>query len=143
MHSLSATTSSASTRTVLLVEDDSEQLALWSGALRNCSSHYTVLEAASGQDGLELLRHQSVDCVVLDLDLCVASGFELLLELIPNRDRPQIAVIILTRLRHPTLAQVSLENGAQAYLVKHHTSPAELDIAIQNAVTTVAAALGS
>src|SRR5687767_13498427 len=142
MHSSSATTSSASTCTVLLVEDDSEQLAFWSSALRNCSSHYAVLEAASGQDGLDMLRHQSVDCVVLDLDMSAASGFASLLELVPNRTRPEIAVIILTRLRHPTLAQVSLENGAQAYLVKHQTSPEALDKAIQKAVIAVASALG-
>ena len=143
MQSSSATTSSASKCTVLLIEDDPEQLAFWSSALRNCSSHYAVLEAASGQDGLEVLGHQSVDCVILDLDLSAASGFAFLLQLVPNRDRPEIAVIILTRLRNPTLAQASLQNGAQAYLVKQQTSPDALDKAIQNAVTAVASALGN
>jgi CheY-like chemotaxis protein len=138
----SAPPSSASSCTVLLIEDDPEQLAFWSSALRNCSSHYAVLEAASGQDGLEMLRHQSVDCVVLDLDLSATSGFEFLLKLVPNRDRPKIAVVILTRLRNPTLAQASLQNGAQAYLVKQQSSPEALDKAIQKAVTSVASILG-
>jgi DNA-binding NarL/FixJ family response regulator len=100
------------------------------------------LEAASGEEGFDLLRHQNVDCVVLDLDMSAASGFTFLVQLIPNRDRPEIAVIILTRLWNPTLPQMSLENGAHAYLVKQHTSPEALDKAIQKAVTAVASRLG-
>ena len=128
--------SSASTCTVLLIEDDPEQLAFWSSALKNCSSHYSVLEAASGQEGLELLRHHQVDCVVLDLDLSSSSGFQFLLDVVPNRNRPEIAVLIFTRLQNPTLERMSLENGAQAYLIKQGSSADALDKAIQKAVTT-------
>jgi CheY-like chemotaxis protein len=132
----------ASTCTVLLIEDDPEELALWSSALRSCSTHYSVLEAANSQEGLDLLKHQSVDCVIVDLDLSISSGFHVLLELIPNRYRPEVAVIILTRLRNPTLANISLENGAQAYLVKKQTSAHSLDKEIQRAMTSVALILG-
>ena len=134
--------SSASTWTVLLIEDDSEQLAFWSSALKNCSSHYSVLEAASGQEGLELLRQHEVDCVVLDLDLSSSSGFQFLLDVVPNRNRPEIAVLIFTRLQNPTLERMSLENGAQAYLIKQGSSADALDKAIQKAVTTVVSARG-
>jgi hypothetical protein len=37
---------------------------------------------------------------------------------------------------------MSLENGAQAYLVKQQTSPEALDKAIQNAMIAVASTLG-
>ena len=134
--------SSASSCTVLLIEDDPEQLAFWSSALKNCSSYYSVLEAASGQEGLKLLSHQEVDCVVLDLDLSGSSGFQFLLDLVPDRNRPEIAVLIFTRLQNPTLASASLENGAQAYLIKQQTSADALDKAIQKAVTAVASGLG-
>src|SRR6476646_9405864 len=98
---------SASTCTVLLVEDDPEQLAFWSNALRNCSSHYAVLEAAGGQEGLDLFRQKKVDCVLLDLDLSDSSGFQSLLDLVPDRRRPEIAVLILSRLWNPTLADMA------------------------------------
>lgn len=133
---------SASTCTVLLVEDDPEQLALWSTALRTCSSHYAVLEAAGCQEGLDLFRQQKVDCVLLDLDLTDSSGFQSLLDLIPDRRRPEIAILILSRLWNPTLAEMALHNGAQAYLIKQHTSVDALDEAIKNAITSVATALG-
>ena len=134
--------SSASTCTILLIDDDPKQLEFWSSALRNCSAHYSVLEAKSGQEGLELLSHEEVDCVVLDLDLSGSSGFQFLLDLVPNRNRPEIAVLIFTRLQNPTLANMSLENGAQAYLVKQQTSADALDKAVKKAVTAVASALG-
>jgi CheY-like chemotaxis protein len=133
---------SASICTVLLIEDDPEDLQFWSSALKNCSSHYTVLEASSGQEGLELFRHQEVDCIVLDLDLSTSSGFQVLLDLVPDRRRPEIAVLILSRLSNPTLAEMALENGAQAFLIKQSTSADALDEAIKKAMTSVASALG-
>jgi len=133
---------SASTCTVLLIEDDPGDLEFWSSALKNCSSHYTVLEASSGQEGLELFRHQEVDCIVLDLDLSASSGFQVLLDLVPDRRRPEIAVLILSRLSNPTLAKMALENGAQAFLIKQNTSADALDETIKKAMTSVATALG-
>ena len=142
MQNSSASTLSSSACRVLLIEDDPEQLAFWSVALRNCASHYSVLEVAGGQEGLELLLHQKVDCVVLDLDLSTSSGFQVLLDIVPDRKRPKTAVLIFTRLQNPTLAQMSLENGAQAYLLKQNTSPDILDKAIHKAMTSVASVLG-
>jgi len=132
----------AFTCTVLLIEDDPGELAFWSNALKECPSHYSVLEATTGEEGLELLRHHEVDCIVLDLDLSTSSGFQFLLDLVPNRSRPEIAVLILTRLQSSILEKMSLDNGAQAYLVKQQTSADALDKVIQNAVNVVASVLG-
>ena len=71
-----------------------------------------------------------VDCVLLDLDMPV-SGFHALLDLIPDRTRPKIAVIILTRLRHPNLFEIAKYDGAQAFSGK------DLDMAIQEAVASI------
>jgi DNA-binding NarL/FixJ family response regulator len=65
------------------------------------------------------------------------SGFKALVDLIPDRKRPEIAVIIFTRLVNQTLAEIAKHNGAMAYLVKQHTSAEELDTAIQRAVCAV------
>ena len=78
----------------------------------------------------------------MDLDLSASSGFQVLLDLVPDRRRPEIAVLILSRLSNPTLAKMALENGAQASLIKQNTSADALDEAIKKAVTSVATALG-
>lgn len=58
------------------------------------------------------------------------------------RNRPEIAVLIFTRLHNLTLEKMSLEKGAQAYLIKQQTSADALDKTIQKAVTAVASAQG-
>ena len=89
------------------------------------------------QEGLEAFRAQKVDCVVLDLDFRDSSGFQFLLDVVPNRDRPEIAIVFLTRLFNPTLREMAVHNGAQAYLVKQSTSADQLDKVIQEAVSAV------
>jgi DNA-binding NarL/FixJ family response regulator len=89
-----------------------------------------VLEASNDEEGLNILRNQKVDCVVLDVDMPMC-GFFTLVELVPDRERPKIAVVILTCLVHPVLSELTKHNGAQDWLVKQHTSPEDLDHAIQ------------
>ena len=130
--------SSASSRlTVLLIDDNPADLQSWSNALRVCSPGYSILEASSVERGLALCRTEKVDCVVLDLDFPEASGFQVLCELIPDRERPSIAVVVLTRLVYLALHEMVMHHGAQACLTKHSTSPRMLDKAIQKAVATV------
>lgn len=124
--------------TVLLIDDNEEDLKHWSDALKRSSTNYTVLESSSATAGLDLCRAQAVDCVVLDLDM-PESGFHVLLELIPERQRPEVAVVVLTHLPHPNLFEMAKHNGAQACLLKQSTSPQEFEQAIQQAVGTVKA----
>ena len=122
--------------TVLVIDDDEEQLKYWCEALKHSVHNYTVLEASKGQLGLDLCRSQRVDCIVLELDM-PESGFYVLFDLIRDRTRPQIAVVILTHLLAPNLLEMAKHNGAQVCLVKQATSAQELENAIQNAVAAV------
>jgi CheY-like chemotaxis protein len=121
--------------TVLIIDDNEEDLKYWSDSLRQ---HFTVLESSSAAGGLELCRSRVVDCVVLDLDM-PESGFHVLLELVPERQRPKVAVVVLTHLPHPNLFEMAKHNGAQACLLKQSTSPQDLKQAIQQAVNAVKA----
>lgn len=99
--------------TVLLIDDDEGDRRYWSGALRSSPFHYSVLEADAGEAGLNVYRRQSVDCVILNLDMA-QSGFLTLVRLVPNRKSPQIPVVILTRLIHPSLFELVKKYGASA-----------------------------
>jgi ribose transport system substrate-binding protein len=122
--------------TVLVIDEDEEQRKYWCEALIHSAHHYTVLEASKGQLGLDLCRSQRVDCIVLELDM-PESGFYVLFDLIRDRTRPQIAVVILTHLLAPNVLEMAKHNGAQVCLVKQATSAQDLENAIQNAVTAV------
>ena len=108
--------------TVLVIDDNNEDLKYWCEALRNSADNYTVLGALNGQSGLELCRSQRIDCVVLELDM-PESGFYVLFDLIRDRTRPQMAVVILTHLPYPYLLEMAKHNGAEN--------------AVQNAVAAV------
>jgi CheY-like chemotaxis protein len=135
---MSSTLSRSSSATVLMIDDNAEDLESWSKLLAQSPSQYSLLKAQTVKAGLDLCLYQKVDCVVLDLDMDDSSGFEVLLHLIPDRKRPEIAVVVLTRLTHPTLHETVLHHGAQACLVKRFTSARDLDDAIQKAIVTVA-----
>jgi CheY-like chemotaxis protein len=124
--------------TILVIDDNEEDLRYWSDALRRSSANYTVLESASAAAGLDVCRTQAVDCVVLDLDM-PESGFHVLLELIPDRRRPQVAVVVLTRLPHPNLFDMAKHNGAQACLLKQSTTVEDFEHSIQGALAAVRA----
>ena len=129
---------SACTR-VLIVDDNEEDLKQWSRALTSSSSNYAVLESSSAQSALALCQENVVDCVLLDLDMPV-SGFHALLELIPDRTRPHIAVIILTRLNHPNLFEMAIHNGAQACLTNKPRRRCPSHVTIQQAIDAVKSA---
>ena len=126
---MSAVTTSA--KTILLIEDNQDDRQYWALLLRSQCPHYLVLEAADAKSGIDVCRQQRVDCVLLDLDLPQVSGFQVLLDLIPDRTAPQIAVIVLTRLSGSALHELAIENGAHASLIKDRTSVAMLDQAFK------------
>jgi DNA-binding NarL/FixJ family response regulator len=98
-----------------------------------------VLTTDRVQSALDVCRCEKLACVVLDLDMNHESGFEILIDLVPDRQHPDIAIVVLTRLHSTTVHQIALEYGAQAVLVKHRTSPQLLNKAIQTAISSVAA----
>ena len=127
--------SKTQTHTILLVDDDAETLDTWAKGLEECCN-YTVLKADTVKSALDVCRDQKMDCVVLDLDMDDASGFEVLLSLVPDRKHRQNAVVVLTRLLNPTLHKMAVECGAQACLLKQRTSPQLLDQAIETAIAS-------
>jgi CheY-like chemotaxis protein len=124
--------------TILFIDDNEEDLKYWSDSLRRSSANYTVLESSSAAAGLDMCRAYTIDCVVVDLDM-PESGFQVLLELVPDRRRPQVAVIVLTHLPHPNLFDMAKHNGAQACLLKQSTTVKELEHSVQEALAAVRA----
>ena|SRR5688572_11294096 len=124
-------------QTILFVDDDFEALDTWAKGLQECSPNYTVLKADTVKAALDVCCDRQIDCVVLDLDMDEASGFEVLLSLVPDREHRENPVVVLTRLINPTLHELAVEYGAQACLVKRRTSPQLLHQAIRTAIASV------
>ena len=126
------------TTSVLFIDGNTSDREYFAEGLKSCSSDYLILEAPDGESGLDLYRRSPrIDCVVLELDLPDRSGFEILVTLVPIARRPNVAVIVLTRLTYRGVWELAKQNGAIACFVKRHMGYEDLDRAIQNAVALV------
>jgi CheY-like chemotaxis protein len=81
-------------RSVLLIDDEPLTLAAMGNALR--SRGYRVLMADSGAHGLEIVRQDSPDMIVLDLIMSDMSGFDVAERLRQDDTSAQIPVLVLT-----------------------------------------------
>lgn len=81
---------------------------------------YMVRTAKSGQEGLELIKKESFDLVILDLKMPGISGNEVLREI--KMYNPEVIVIVITG--YPTIesAVESMKNGAYDFLPKPFSS---------------------
>ena len=123
--------------TVLFIDGDQEDRHAWAQTVKNSSSDFVVLEADSGAAGLAVCRSQQVDCVIVEMSLPDMSGFQVLVDLVPYHHSPTVAVIMFTRLPLPPMINLTLNNGAQAFLMKSHTSTDQLHTAVRDAIATV------
>ena len=99
---------------ILTIEDDPAIRRGIVDALRFAG--YRTLEAARGDQGLELARAADFDLLLLDLVLPGGDGFEILREV--RRLRPTLPVIILTARGEESDRVRGLRDGADDYVVK-------------------------
>ena len=101
----------------VMVVDDSPTDKAWMRQALSSAGH-AVLEAASGQDALELVRSQRPDCVVMDLVMPGINGFEATRTLHRDPATAKIPVIVVSSKNQDSDRQWALRQGARAYLVK-------------------------
>jgi CheY-like chemotaxis protein len=122
---------------ILIVDSDDKERYDLVAQLTQVSSTCVFHHAATGKTALEFLASHCVDCVLLELDLKDMSGFEVLNSLVPCPSKPRIAVVVRTRLTHPSLLTVARQNGAQAAFVRNGTPPEMVHAAIAEAIAAV------
>ncbi|MCS7251234.1 MAG: response regulator transcription factor [Anaerolineae bacterium] len=98
---------------ILIIEDDAELARFLAWQLGQ--GGYQVLIAHTGQEGLELLRSQNPNLILLDLMLPGIDGWEVLQAI---RSTSEIPVIIVSALGAESDIVRGLENGADDYLTK-------------------------
>jgi two-component system response regulator MprA len=101
--------------TILIIEDDEAVRSSLALGLR--LEGYTVLEAATGSDGLAHLAHDPA-LVILDVLLPGLSGFSVLETI---RSRSSLPVLMLTALDEVEYKVKGLRGGADDYVVKPYS----------------------
>lgn len=104
------------TKTILAVDDEEHILELISYNLQN--GGYKVIKAETGEEALELLEHNQIDLLLLDLMLPGMDGIEVLRIIRSHTKLKKLPVIILTAKSDEISKVVGLEVGADDYLSK-------------------------
>lgn len=112
---------------VLLVEDEESIRRFTKVNLTRAG--FDVLEAGSGEEGVEIARNQTVHIVILDIMLPGMSGYEV--ASILRAEEPNIGIIMLTAKTQDVDKILGLESGADDYMVKPF-NPKELVLRIES-----------
>jgi two-component system, OmpR family, KDP operon response regulator KdpE len=102
-----------SSATILVIDDEPQIRRVMRATL--ASQGYTVTEARSGEEALEMLRGEQPDLVLLDVNMPGMGGLEVCREI---RSRSDVPIVMLT-VRNTERDKVqALDAGADDYVVK-------------------------
>ncbi len=116
----------------IIIADDHQIFLEGIVSLINDTKDINIIGTAlNGHDVLELLKHQSADIVILDINMPEMDGIEL--NTILKKKFPTIKTLVLSTYSYPDKIAHLAKNGANGYLLKN-TSKIEL----LNAIYSVA-----
>ncbi|MFR6444367.1 MAG: response regulator [Streptococcus sp.] len=75
-----------------------------------------VLQAGDGQEAIQLLESQSVDIAILDVEMPIRTGLEVLEW--AKSHQPQLKIVIVTTFKRPGYFERALKAGVDAYVLK-------------------------
>jgi DNA-binding response OmpR family regulator len=106
---------------ILIVEDDFFIREIYETQARK--QNYLVLTAADGEDGLNKIRNESPDFVLLDLMLPKLDGFSILKKVKGDPILAKTPILIMTNMEDSNIEREARVIGAVDYLLKVHNTP--------------------
>ncbi len=101
---------------VVLIEDDPILSKVLADEFKDAG--YEVSQAMDGEEGLQLVRMEHPDIVLIDILMPKMDGIEVLRKLKESPDTKKIPVFMLTVLSDTKRLTEAVSLGASAYLVK-------------------------
>ena len=117
---------------ILLVEDEDFIRELYVRQLTKAG--FQVKSAVDGQTGLDLLKSEAFDLLLLDIMLPGMNGLQLLREFKTQNPNSKMITILLTNLGQEAVIKEGFELGAQAYLIKASYTPDQVVNEVRNAL---------
>jgi len=105
-----------SSRKILVVDDDPTMVKLINVNLK--LNNYSVVEATSGEQALDVLAAETVDLVVLDIMMPCVDGWEVLKRIRSRREIEEMPVILVTAKTQDSDVIRGWELGADEYVIK-------------------------
>ncbi|RMD91025.1 MAG: response regulator, partial [Calditrichaeota bacterium] len=117
---------------VLLVEDDQDQAELIRRSLEKFDERFNVEIIDSGESCLEKISSQKYEAIILDYQLPVYDGLEIL-KRIKNRGI-HVPIVVVSGQGNEKVAVEALKNGAYDYIIKDSTYFSVLPKVVQQTI---------
>lgn len=101
---------------IIFIEDEPALQKALTAVLNNAG--YEMVSALDGEIGLELIKKEKPDLVLLDLILPKMDGFQVLETIRKDPETARLPVMILSNLEENSDINRALELGATTYLLK-------------------------
>ena len=124
---------------ILIIEDDPEIQEMLKYAF--AQEGWKLMQAGTGEEGLEYLRKNGADCIVLDIMLPGMDGFKILKKIRADESFRYLPIIMCTARGEEADIVAGLELGADDYVVKPY-SPRVLAARIRTGLRRKEAAAG-
>ncbi len=89
-----------------------------------------LLEAANGQEAMDLLKNSWVDIVMTDYNMPVMNGLELIKNIKKDEISKDIPVIVISTEGNESKIQEFMDSGAEGYITKPFTAEAIRDLIV-------------
>lgn len=117
---------------ILLIEDEDFIRELYVRQLTKAG--FEVKIAVDGASGVEMLKNETFDLLLLDIMLPGMNGLQLLREFKTQNPQSPMITILLTNLGQEAVIKEGFELGAQAYLIKASYTPDQVVQEVKNAL---------
>ena len=114
-----------STKKIVIIDDDSTIRKMYGQKLAS-QPGWQALAARDGQEGLEIIKRELPNLILLDIMMPIQDGFDVLKKIKKDKTLQKIPVIMLTNLADDEDKAESLKRGARDYLVKANHTPQQV-----------------
>lgn len=114
---------------IVIVEDDVAIRRLY--ALKLKFLKFQIFEAGDGFEGLEVIKREQPDLVLLDLRMPKMSGDQMLRELRAQPWGEAVPVIVLTNISKNEAPRTLWHLGVSDYIIKAHSTPQQIAQSVQ------------
>lgn len=115
---------SLSSKKIILIEDDKTLVEMYSLKFKEAGLELIVV--TDGMAGLELIRKEKPNLVLLDIMLPKMDGFAVLTELKKDQQTKNIPVLLLTNLGQKNDIEKGKKLGTDDYIVKSSLTPTQV-----------------
>ncbi|HYM65598.1 MAG TPA: response regulator [Candidatus Sulfotelmatobacter sp.] len=117
---------------ILIIDDDEDLVNIFTAALGK--EGFQTAFSLTGQDGLEKVKIEKPDAILLDQVLPDISGNDILKALKADEATKNIPVILLSNFSQEELVKGAIDQGAVDYLFKYQVEPKDVVLKVKEAL---------